>query len=345
MAGADMRILNLMLGEGRGGLENMALRYHEALSAEGFDVLSLGHPKGLLIEKLPANQTQSLTSAFTHDPFAALKLKGQAARFKPDLILAHGNRAISLCGHGLAGLGPKTVAVVHNFRFKRDIVKLKAAIGVSEPVCDALKAVHPALPVHIMENFTPLVMHPVKPFASETPMLGTLGRLHVNKGLDLMIQAAGLLRDRGVSVHLRLAGDGPEKETLLKLVQTLGLSDQVRFDGWIEPADGFLAALDLFVLPSRVEPFGLVVAEAMAAGVPVIASRLDGPRHILKDGELGGMTAPESAESLAEAISTALNDWAEVLERAHNAQAHALETYGVLAGRTRLKRLILEIAG
>ncbi|WP_298333933.1 glycosyltransferase [Asticcacaulis sp.] len=335
-----MRIVNLMLAKGRGGLESMAVRYHEALVAEGFEVLSVGHDKGVLAEKLKPEQFSRLNSGFTGDPLAALRLKGLAKRLQADLIIAHGNRAIALAGHPLAGWGGQTLGVVHNFRFKPGLTKLRAAIAVSPAVQAAIAARYPRLDTHLLENFTPLIMHPVKTFPLDAPRIGALGRLHVNKGFDVLIRAAGLLRDRGSEVSLRIAGDGPEKAALNALITELKLEDRVSLPGWIEPADTFVASLDLFVLSSRVEPFGLVVAEAMAAGVPIISTRIDGPRHILQDGELAALIPPEDPQALADAIEAILPDWGPVLDRACHAQAHALETYGLIAGGARLKSLI-----
>jgi len=334
------RILNLMLAKGRGGLESMAVRYHEALAAEGFEVLSVGHPKGVLAEKIKPAQFAALRSGFTGDPLAALRLKAIARRFGADLVVAHGNRAIALAGHGLSGLAGITAGVVHNFRFKPALARVRAAIAVSPAVLEAVQARYPQLAAHLLENFTPLVMRPVKNFPLDAPRIGALGRLHVNKGFDVLIRATGVLRDRGVEASLVIAGDGPEKEALERLIADLKLNDRVSLLGWIEPPDDFLAGLDVFVLSSRVEPFGLVVAEAMAAGAPVVSTRIDGPRHILGDGALAQMVAPEDAEALADALVAVMGDWPAVLDRACHAQAHALETYGLLAGRTRLRVLI-----
>ena len=163
---------------------------------------------------------------------------------------------------------------------------------------------YPVLATHLMENFVPLAERPVKAPPEGIPVIGALGRLHVNKGFDILLQAAALLRERGMPVKLQIAGDGPEAGTLRTLAARLGLqAEDLTFTGWVTGPADYLAKLDLFVLPSRVEPFGLVVVEAMAAGVPVIASDIDGPRTILKSGELGAMVAPEDPSALADAIA------------------------------------------
>ena len=110
-----------------------------------------------------------------------------------------------------------------------------------------------------------------------------------------------------------------------------------------DPAD-FLNGLDLFALPSRVEPFGLVVAESMAAGVPVVATDIDGPKEILQHGALGQLCAAEDAESLAVAIGIVLADWKTTLAKARAAQVYALSQFSLEAGQTRLVDTLQQIA-
>lgn len=336
-----MRLLNVMMGKSRGGLEAMAVRYHEALQAAGFDVLSAGHPQGMLAG---LSDFRPLTTSFSQDPFSALKLKAIAKRFRPDLVIVHGNRALFVATHSWAGLANKTLAVVHNFRAKATLEKVRGALCVSPAVKQDVEQTYPSLAAHLMENFLPLAERPVKAPPACTPVVGALGRLHVNKGFDILLQAAALLRERGISLKLQIAGDGPEDDTLKTLAARLGLgTEDLTFTGWVTGPADYLAKLDLFVLPSRVEPFGLVVVEAMAAGVPVISSDIDGPRTILRSGELGVMVPPEDPSALADAIAAALANWPATLERARKAQIQALDIYDQAAGQRRLTALLQEL--
>jgi glycosyltransferase involved in cell wall biosynthesis len=81
----------------------------------------------------------------------------------------------------------------------------------------------------------------------------------------------------------------------------------------------------------------------MAAGVPVIASRIDGPREILRDGELGRLVAPEDEAALAEAMALSIGDWDATLRRAAAAQAYACEHFSLEAGARRLKAALEQI--
>lgn len=330
-----------MMGKSRGGLEAMAVRYHEALQAAGFDVLSAGHPQGMLAG---LSDFKPLTTSFSQDPFSALKLKAIAKRFRPDLVIVHGNRALFVATHSWAGLADKTLAVVHNFRTKANLAKAQGALCVSPAVKQDVERIYPSLATHLLENFLPLAERPVKGPPEGIPVVGALGRLHVNKGFDILMQAAALLRERDIRVKLQIAGDGPEEDTLKTLAARLGLgTEDLEFTGWVTGPADYLTKLDLFVLPSRVEPFGLVVVEAMAAGVPVISSDIDGPRTILRSGELGLMVPREDPSALADGIAAALADWPRTLERARKAQALALEVYDQSSGERRLTALLQEL--
>ena len=338
-----MRIVNIMLAEVRGGVETMALRYHQALRGAGFEVLSLGHPKGVFAGTLSAEDFQPVTALINHDPGAAWALRQINQRFQPDLVLAHGNRPTGIALLPFTGATDKVVQVAHNFRHKPQVDRVRAAIAVSRSVSDSLQAAHPALSVFEVLNFGPLATAPVKPAPPDVPTIGTLGRLHRNKGIDVMLHALARLRGRGVPVRLRIAGDGPEKPALQSLASELGLDHAVDFTGWVDPAV-YLPTLDLFVLPSRVEPFGLVVAEAMAAGVPVVASRIDGPAEILAGGTFGRLVAPQDAAALADAIASAIGDWGGTLQTARAAQAQAAEQFSLDAGQRRLTIVMEQIA-
>jgi len=339
-----MRVLNIMLAQVRGGVETMSLRYHEAMVAAGIECLSLGHSDGVLAHHLPAAGFRPVNALVNHDPFAAWTLKRIARGFRPDIVLTHGNRATGIALLPFLGTAEKTVQVVHNFRHKGQLSRLRAAICVSESVHDSVKTTHPDMPLFTVANFGPLNERPVKPAPSGAPVLGTLGRLHVNKGIDVMVRAMAILKAQGVDVYLKIAGDGPEMPRLTHLIIDEGVSDRVSFAGWIdEPAD-YLHGLDLFVLPSRVEPFGLVVAESMAAGVPVVATDIDGPKEILQHGALGRLCAAEDPQALAAAIGIALADWKTTLEKARAAQDYALSQFSLEAGQARLVETLEQIA-
>nr|WP_240454781.1 glycosyltransferase [Caulobacter sp. 17J65-9] len=212
-------------------------------------------------------------------------------------------------------------------------------LAVSEPVAAAARARFPGTRVELVENFGKLQFSPVRARQGRPFRIGALGRLHPNKGFDLLVEAAALMRDRGVEFILEIAGEGDERGALEAQIARHGLRDVVRLTGWTDKPEAFLAGLDLFVLSSRVEPFGLVLVEAMAAGTPIVSTDIDGPGQILR-GDLGVLTPPEDPVGLAYAISGALADRVEGRKRAEAAQTVAKWRFGFEAGARRLTSVL-----
>lgn len=126
----------------------------------------------------------------------------------------------------------------------------------------------------------------------QTLRLGAAGRLEPIKGFPIAIQTLAELLRRDVPATLVLAGAGPEHGALAALADRLGISHAVRFQGLVDDMSGFYQTLDLFLCPSLREPFGLVAAEALAQGVPVIATAVDGLPEVVCHGETGLCLAP-----------------------------------------------------
>jgi glycosyltransferase involved in cell wall biosynthesis len=139
-------------------------------------------------------------------------------------------------------------------------------------------------------------------------VIGTACRLFPIKGLVYLIRAIDLLRSKFPSVRLEIAGIGPDRERLEREVRTLGLSERVVILGWQSDVETLLARWDLFVLPSVQEAFGIAVLEAMAAGLPVVASAVGGLRELVENGRTGWLVPPEDPRALAERIGMLLAD-------------------------------------
>jgi glycosyltransferase involved in cell wall biosynthesis len=140
------------------------------------------------------------------------------------------------------------------------------------------------------------------------PVIGTVAHLEERKGLRYLLEAAGQLKSQGYSFKLALAGDGSLQQQLEQMAQSLGLAQEVSFAGFISDVPKFLAALDIFVLPSLYEGLGVAALEAMAAGKPVVASRVGGLAELVNDCETGLLVAPGNAQELAAAMAKLIRD-------------------------------------
>jgi colanic acid/amylovoran biosynthesis glycosyltransferase len=136
-------------------------------------------------------------------------------------------------------------------------------------------------------------------------------RLSPEKGHAFLIRAMKLLVDQGHDLELRLAGDGPRKEQLTNLADDLGISDRVSFLGFLTEDEVIreLQDSDLFVLPSFVEGLPVSAMEAMAVGVPVIATNIAGTSELIEDGRTGLLVRPSDSEALADAVVRMINNY------------------------------------
>ncbi len=155
------------------------------------------------------------------------------------------------------------------------------------------------------------------------PVLVTLGRLHPQKGLDVLLRAALLLQPRHAGLRVLIAGDedlgGPrERDRLLALIDRTALAGRVEFLGFCERTAEIIARGRVYVQPSRQETQGLAILEAMAVGVPVVATDVGGVSEGVDDGVNGLLVAPDDPAAMAAAIDRLLTDpaIAERLRRA-----------------------------
>jgi glycosyltransferase involved in cell wall biosynthesis len=145
----------------------------------------------------------------------------------------------------------------------------------------------------------------------DTVVLGAIGHFHELKGLDVAVKGfAALIRRRPASpVALVILGDGPPaRRDLLHALARECQPARVVFAGFRPDVERCLAAFDLFVHAPRQEAFGLVLIEALAAGLPVVATRVGGIPDIIRDGSTGILVPPEAPEELADAIGRLLDD-------------------------------------
>jgi glycosyltransferase involved in cell wall biosynthesis len=129
------------------------------------------------------------------------------------------------------------------------------------------------------------------------------------KGLIELVRALAEVGQRA-RIHLKMAGDGPERAAVTQLVDELGLTKQTRFSGWVLEMPAFWANCDIAVFPANnaLESFGLAAAEAMACGKPVIASDAGGFREVVQDRVTGFLVAPGNTEAIAEALNSYATD-------------------------------------
>jgi len=162
--------------------------------------------------------------------------------------------------------------------------------------------------IPIIPNGVDLQEYATEVRAWSPPRLLSVGRLVHQKGLDLALRALAQLKD--LEWEWCIAGDGPQIKVLRSLANELGIQDRITFPGWRSHAElvECYKASNVFLFPSRHEGMPNVVLEAMASGLPVIASRIAGNEELVVDGETGLLFPSEDVEALCVALRTLLTD-------------------------------------
>jgi glycosyltransferase involved in cell wall biosynthesis len=144
----------------------------------------------------------------------------------------------------------------------------------------------------------------------KTPIIGSVGRLHPQKGYDTLLEGAKrVLKERPTS-RFKIVGAGELLKPLRRKAEQLGISEAVEFMGQRSPAEipDILAGFDIFAQASNWEAFGIAIVEAMASGLPVVATRVEGVVDIIEEGVDGFLVPPKDPEALAVRILQLLGD-------------------------------------
>ena len=273
--------------------------------------------------------------AIVHTHTAKAGLLGRlAARLAGVPVVIH-----TFHGHVLRGyFGPAPTAVFR--RIERALGRLAdALVAVSEAVKADLVELGVAersrirvVPLGLdLEPFTGPLPRGALRAAGRVPrdatLVGLVGRLVPIKDVPTLLACAAELRPTHPGVHFALVGDGEEREALEARVRGMGLAETVHFFGWRQDTPAVYGDLDLVVNCSRNEGTPVALIEAMAAGRPVIATRVGGTPDLLGDDERGRLVPAGDPGSLAAAIRETLADPEAAGRRALAGRRHVLERH------------------
>jgi glycosyltransferase involved in cell wall biosynthesis len=260
--------------------------------------------------------------------------------------LGDSSGTVTMLAAELAGLpfsmtlhGPEVFEAPEIWRLDVKIARARATICISESGRDkALRLcgkAHHGKVVVVPCGVTPRFFEAHAEQRSGRTLL-FVGRLVPRKEVPVLIEALARVRGCGRDVELEIVGDGPERERLESLARRTGLLPSIRFRGMLDEAGvaGALRKADLLVVPSSSEGLPAVIMEAMASGLPVVASEVDGIPELVRDSETGFLVPPRDAERLADAITRLLDDpvmarrmgdaGRRLVARRHDAERNAL---------------------
>lgn len=327
-----MRVANLMFGKSLGGLEQAAFDYHDALRRSDYQVVSYLHRDAALAPQFNAAEYDviQLNPRAEWDWWAIRHLRRALKVQRAEVITAHGNRAIGLALRAAHSNIP-VIGVAHNYQLRKRFPRCDAAFCVTRDLIEELihldmdrsRCFH--IPNMIRPPDTPVTLH-----RQASPLtLGAMGRFVPKKGFDILLHALAALKQQAIDCKLLLAGDGPQAGELQALAKQLDIADHVIFTGWIDDKQAFFNRLDMFILPSHHEPFGIVLIEAMAAGLPCITTDTEGPCEIITQAKDAIMIPKNQPYQMAQTIRDLRVDPQRMLALAENARRTALDRYDI----------------
>ncbi|MCA8928398.1 MAG: glycosyltransferase [Alphaproteobacteria bacterium] len=304
-----MRLMQVMAGGPHGGAEGFFERLALALRAPDIEqMLAFRRDAGRAARMRAAGLAVSeYRFGGRLDVLTPRRLRALARRFDPDVTLSWMSR-----GSRMAPAAPGVLAgrldgyyKLKNFRHCHHLIAITPGIRDY-----AVQAGWSADRVHLIPNFVaaPETCPPESRAAhatpEEAPLLLALGRLHPVKGYDVLLHALARL-PRAV---LWIAGEGAEGPKLKALAQSLDVADRVRWLGWRQDVAPLFGAADLCVSSSRFESFGHVIVEAWAHGRAIVSTDVVGPAGTITPGENGLLVPKDSADALATAVQTLIDD-------------------------------------
>ena len=179
---------------------------------------------------------------------------------------------------------------------------------------------------------------------TDKPIVGAVGRLVPVKDHACLVEAVALLGREGLQPMLVIAGDGPLRGATEERASALGIEHQVRLLGHRNDIERVLAALDVFVLPSRSEGLNNTILEAMAAGLPVLATRVGGADEMVVDGATGLLVEAGAPEKLATALRRLLSDPAMAATMGRAGRARAEMDFDLARTVLKYERLYTDLA-
>jgi glycosyltransferase involved in cell wall biosynthesis len=360
-----MKILQICSARELGGGEKHLADLANSLARRGHDVYAAVTPLSPLLEELSLVPKQNLVEMPMRNSLnvaSALKLARFVRQNEIEIVHAHVARDYPLAAMAARRGGARLVLTRHvlfplNRIHRLTLRGISRVIAVSQAVAEGLRAQGifdqdkiVCIPNGIdIERFEKGREANRQPGTDRKLRVGMIGHLAPIKGQADFIRAAAVVVSRRDDVEFIIAGEdksrsGDNRRELENLIDELNLKEQVSLIGWIDDVAKLLPTLDLFVSSSRSEPFGLSIVEAMAAGVPVIATMSEGAREIIKDNHTGRLVPIGDLETLASVISELLSDAKARARLSQNARRDVRERFSLERMVAATERVYQEVA-
>lgn len=311
-----MKILNIMSSKILGGVEQAFLNYNKLLSLIGFEVFAIYNKNGKIKQKLEKiDNVNYLPSIFFKPyfllfPYYYFKIK----KIKPDFILVQTKKVLPLFAKIGKMLNIPLILIAHNDKIKL-IDKADYIFSITQYQKDIfVKNSFDESKIFVIPNVIDKIIdfQEFKDFFNP-PVFGTMCRFDPMKGIPVLIEACRILKEKNINFKLKIGGS-PQKQYLneynkiLNLIKKYNLENNIELTGWVDNIENFYKSIDIFILPSIYEPFGIVLLEAMIHSKPIISSLAEGPSEIFKNTKNDFVFSVGNYEKLAELMIKMINN-------------------------------------
>lgn len=307
-----MKIINFISGKDLGGTKQSFVLYSKVLTDLYPNKVISVIKKHARFKRLLGNQNNIIEVDYWRADVAILRniavnvLQQKLAPIKADIIFVHKQIDVKLISLALPNI--KIIAVVHGFN-ANFIEYAKHIITPSNKVKQFLQQ-HTDTQISIVPNMVQISDNAQYRDLPDVPLIGAMGVFRRKKGFHILIQALGILKQQNIPFKAVIAGSKDRMYWYLRYLQwRLNLQQELTITGWInnQQRDDFIDKIDLYILPSRTESFGMVVVEAMARKKRVIATKCGGPEEIITNNYDGYLVKKQNPKALAQQIIKLLN--------------------------------------
>jgi glycosyltransferase involved in cell wall biosynthesis len=319
-----IKILYIITSLGLGGAERLLLYYIKFLDRSKYDLhvcCFRAKPDDLLEEMSKFATITNLKVNNKFNPLIIIQILKLIRKLNPDIIHTHlfQPRVYGTIAHMFyrrSVLVTQKHSIVnpkkHNIFIFFEMVSIrlnKKVIAISESVRNSLIKYEliPRSKIYVLTNcidyqsFNKSADLNSRRDKNEI-IIGTVGRLEKVKGINFLLFAIKIILAKFPSIKLEIIGDGSQTSELKEIAKKLGISNSVEFLGKFTDVIPFYKRMDIFVLASLNEGFGIVLLEAMAMGIPVVATNVNGIKEVVVNGESGILVPPKNPEAIANAV-------------------------------------------
>jgi glycosyltransferase involved in cell wall biosynthesis len=342
-AARPLRVMHVFGGRVRSGVEAVVLDFVDCLLRAGGEAVLVPLAEGPFVQQARdlGFTVHSLAKKRRYDVIRIPKLARLIKQHSIDIVHSHAvNGAFYGCPAGRMAHVPgqvstfhagtkETLADVYRWELPRTLAH-RYHIWVTR-CCQRLTTVTPMLREELIRTGIPAekivyvpnsidldIFQRARPqrdalraefgLAPQTTVVGSIARLSKAKNLPLLLNAAKRLIDARLDVSFVVVGDGPERDSLERTARGLGIASRVHFAGWRDDIPEMLAAFDIFGLSSLTEGLPKAALEAMASGIPIVATDVGGMSQLVRHGETGLLVPAGDLDQLTEAIRSLIRN-------------------------------------